>query len=147
MSGPRRPKVGLRDLRSVQSYQNVWDGSVAGFGARRQGGSTISFILVYRAQDGRQRSYTIGKHGSPWSPDTTRQEARRILVEVVKEADPRAEKIAGRKTITVAELCRQYPDDVEAMPPATFRDLCEAPAHILGSPDIILSMSPVYIPS
>lgn len=73
---------------------------MAGFGARRQGGSTISNILIYRAQDGRQRTYTIGKHGSPWSPDTARQEARRILVEVVKGADPHADKIAGRRTIT-----------------------------------------------
>jgi hypothetical protein len=36
-------------------------------------------------QDGGQRTYTIGKHGSPWSPDTARQEARRILGEVVKD--------------------------------------------------------------
>ena len=59
-------------------------------------------------QDGGQRTYTIGKHGSPWSPDTARQEARRILQDVVKGADPIADKIAQRTAITVTELCLQY---------------------------------------
>ena len=114
MPGSRRPRIGLRDLRSVPPHQTVWDGSVAGFGARRQGGPVISYVLAYRTQQGRQRTYTIGKHGSPWSPDTARQEARRVLGEVVKGADPLADKIAGRTVITVAELCQQYLVDVEA---------------------------------
>ena len=73
-----------------------------------------SYIVIYRTREGRQRTYTIGKHGSPWSPDTARQEARRVLGEVVKGADPLAEKTAGRKAITVADLCRQYLGDVES---------------------------------
>ena len=59
-------------------------------------------------------SYTIGRHGSPWTPETAREEAIRLLGEVVKGGDPTADKIAGRKAITVAELCRQYLADVEA---------------------------------
>ena len=43
-----------------------------------------------------------------------RQEARRVLGEVVGGADPMADKIAGRRAFTVAELCRQYLADVEA---------------------------------
>jgi Arm DNA-binding domain len=111
---PLRPRIGLRDLRSLQPDQTIWDGSVSGFGARRQGGTVVSYIVVYRTREGRQRTYTIGKHGSPWSPDTARQEARRVLGEVVKGADPLAEKTAGRKAITVADLCRQYLGDVES---------------------------------
>ena len=114
MIGSRKGKLGLRDLQSIQPGQTIWDGSVSGFGARRQGGEAISYIVMYRTKEGRQRIYTIGKHGSPWSPDTARQEARRVLGEVVKGADPVADKIAGRTAITVAELCRQYLADVEA---------------------------------
>src|ERR1700690_3863416 len=106
-------KLGLRDIRSLQHGQTVWDGSVSGFGARRQGGSVVSYILAYRTKDGRQRTYTIGKHGSPWMPDTARQDARRVLGKVVKGADPVADKIAGRTAITIAELCQQYMADVE----------------------------------
>jgi integrase len=111
---PRSKKIGLRDLRSVQPHETRWDGTVAGFGARRQSGRIISYIVVYRTREGRQRTYTIGKHGSPWTPDTARQEARRILGEVARGADPLADKIAGRQAITVAELCRQYLIEIES---------------------------------
>src|SRR4051812_27635050 len=114
MSGSPKAKIGLRDIRSVQPSQTIWDGSVSGFGARRQATSVVSYFVTYRTTEGRKRTYTIGKHGSPWSPDTARQEARRILGEVAKGTDPMADKIAGRKAITVAELCRQYLIDVEA---------------------------------
>lgn len=114
MSRSPRSRIGVRDLRSVQPGQKIWDGAVSGFGARRQGGQVISYIVVYRTKEGRQRTYTIGRHGSPWSPDTARQEARRVLGEVMKGADPVADKIAGRKAFTVAELCRQYLADVDA---------------------------------
>src|SRR3954463_11481073 len=114
MAGSFNGKLGLRDIRSLRPRQTIWDGSVSGFGARRQGGAVISYILVYRTKEGRPRTYTIGKHGSPWMPETARQEARRILGEVAKGADPAADKIAGRQAITVAELCQQYLADVES---------------------------------
>ena len=57
-------------------------------------------------RDGRQRTYTIGKHGSPCSLEMARQEARRILGVVASGADPMADKIAGRRVFTAAELCR-----------------------------------------
>jgi hypothetical protein len=62
---------------------------------------------VYRTKDGRQRTCTIGKHGSPRSPEMARREARRVLGDAVKGVDSVADKIAGRKPITVAELCQQ----------------------------------------
>ena len=87
---------------------------MSGLAARRQVSPVVSYILMYRTVDGRKRTYTIGKHGSPWTPETARQEARRILREVVKGADPMADKLAEREAITVAELCQQYMADVEA---------------------------------
>jgi len=42
--------------------------------------------------NGRQRWLTIGLHGAPWTPDTARDEARRLLGEVVKGHDPAAAK-------------------------------------------------------
>ena len=87
---------------------------MSGLAARRQVSPVVSYILMYRTMDGRKRTYTIGKHGSPWTPETARQEARRILREVVKGADPMADKLAERGALTVAELCQQYMADVEA---------------------------------
>ncbi len=109
-----KAKISLRDIRVLQPGQTIWDGSVSGLAARRQAGSVVSYYVTYRAAEGRKRTYTIGKHGSPWTPETARQEARRILRAVVHGADPMADKIAERRAITVAELCRQYLIDVEA---------------------------------
>jgi integrase len=114
MSGTPKAKISLRDIRVLQAGQTIWDRSVSGLAARRQVSPVVSYILMYRTMDGRKRTYTIGKHGSPWTPETARQEARRILREVVKGADPMADKLAEREAITVAELCQQYMVDVEA---------------------------------
>ena len=46
----------------------MWDQSLNGFGARRQR-RHIFYLLRYRL-NGRQRFITIGRHGSPWTPDT-----------------------------------------------------------------------------
>jgi integrase len=86
----------------------LWDAKVRGFGARRQKGDAVAYVLFYRTKDGRQRWQTIGKHGSPWTPDMARAEARRILGEVVAGADPAGEKQADRKAATVADLCDAY---------------------------------------
>src|SRR5271165_2309565 len=96
-------RIGLRHIRTLQPGQTIWDASVAGFGARRQHGTAVAYILFYRTGEGRQRWYTIGRHGAPWTPDTARDEARRLLGEVVRGDDPAAVKRAKRNAATVAE--------------------------------------------
>src|SRR5271169_5840969 len=110
----QRGKIGLRQVRALQPTEIVWDASVAGFGARRQAGDAVSYFLKYRTTDGRQRWLTIGRHGSPWTPDTARDRAKEILGEVATGADPSGEKIAKRKALTVAALCERYFEDALA---------------------------------
>jgi integrase len=107
-------KIGLRDVRALKPGQTVWDTTVAGFGARRQQSSAVSYVLIYRTQEGRQRWHTIGRHGAPWTPVTARAEATRLLGKVVDGIDPSAVKQAKRKAATVAELCDLYLADAEA---------------------------------
>lgn len=109
-----RKRIGLRDVRALQPGETVWDAAVAGFGARRRTGDAVAYVLKYRTSEGRQRWHSIGRHGAPWTPDQAREEAQRILGDVVKGADPAAEKQAKRKAVTVAELCDQYWADAEA---------------------------------
>src|SRR6266852_232917 len=97
-----RRKIGLREVRALQPRQTIWDSTVAGFGARRQRSEVISYLLIYRTKEGRQRWHTIGRHGSPWTPETARDKARELLGEVVKGTDPAAEKRARRNVTTVA---------------------------------------------
>jgi integrase len=113
MASERR-RIGLRDVRALGPDEEIWDAAVAGFGARRQKSEAVSFVLMYRTREGRQRRFTIGRHGAPWTPDSARDEARRLLGEVVKGADPSADKREAREAMTVAELCDRYLADAGA---------------------------------
>lgn len=110
----RKKRIGLKEIRALKPGEIVWDDAVGGFHARRQQSETVSYIVVYRTAEGRQRWQTIGRHGSPWTPDTARVAAKRILGHVADGADPAAEKSAKRNAKTVAELCDLYLADAEA---------------------------------
>ena len=109
-----RKRIGLKDIRSIPPNSEIWDAAVVGFGARRQRSDAVAYVLLYRTVEGRQRRYTIGRHGAPWTPDTAREEATRILGQAAHGADPAADKTARRASITVSELCDAYLADAEA---------------------------------
>jgi Arm DNA-binding domain/Phage integrase, N-terminal SAM-like domain len=114
-TGARMLTIKSVEKLSLSSVQ--WDegrGSVSGYGIRRRTGRTVVYVLKYRTLDGRQRWHTIGRHGAPWTPDMARDEARRLLGEVVKGEDPAAAKRAKREAATVAELCNAYLEAAEA---------------------------------
>jgi integrase len=96
-------KIGLRDVRGLGPNQTIWDSEVRGFGARRRHGQAVAYFLFYRTKEGRQRWFTIGKHGSPWTPDMARDEALRLRVNIKDGADPAADKQADRKAATVGD--------------------------------------------
>src|SRR5271155_2648544 len=109
-----RQRIGLREVRKLGRGQILWDSAVPAFGARRQKGEAVTYVLFYRTSEGRQRWITIGRHGAPWTPDTAREEARRLLGDVVKGGDPATAKSAKRNAATVADLCEQYFADAAA---------------------------------
>src|SRR3954451_19805572 len=79
------------------------DGAVKGFGLRVSVHGARSFIVMYRAGKGRSaplRKVTIGTFGSPWTVETGRTEAHRILSEVRAGRDPA--KSATRKASKAA---------------------------------------------
>ena len=86
----------------------LWDAELKGFGVRVQRGSVKSYILHYRVGSGRGaplRKLTIGKHGSPWTPETARAEAKRLLAIVAQGKDPTGAK---SQSLTVGQLCERY---------------------------------------
>jgi hypothetical protein len=103
-----RARLGLREVRALMPGRTIWDATLPGFGARRQKGPGVAYVVFYRTANGRQRWHTIGRHGAPWTPDQARDEARRVLGLVVGGADPSGEKQARRRAETVAELCDIY---------------------------------------
>jgi hypothetical protein len=89
----------------------IWDDEIKGFGLRIAPGGTKSYVLNYRAGHGRkalQRRITIGKHGSPWTPEQARLEARRLLGTIAAGDDPAAARKAEARTMTLTALCDLY---------------------------------------
>ena len=96
----------------------LWDAKLPGFGVRIRPSGMKSYIVQYRAGKGRGaplRKVVIGKHGSPWTPDTARIEAKRLLGLVAGGADPAAIKADRRDALTVTDLVGRFlSDHVEA---------------------------------
>jgi integrase len=124
-------RIGLRDIRALPVGVTIWDAAVPSFGARRQKGAVVAYVLKFRTPEGRQRWHTIGRQGSPWTPDMARQEAKRLLGQVAKGADPAAEKGAKRNAATVAQLCDHYWRDAEAGRLLTRRRTAKKPSTLL----------------
>ncbi len=78
----------------------VWDTEVRGFGLRVRPSGRKSYVVEYRPGEGgrgtQKRRYTIGRHGSPWTPDAARKKAIEILAEVIKGGDPVVERREAR---------------------------------------------------
>jgi integrase len=89
----------------------LWDTELKGFGVRVQRGGAKSYILHYRTGTGRGaplRKLTIGRHGSPWAPETARKEARRLLGLVEAGSDPAGARIARKEAPTVTDLTERF---------------------------------------
>ena len=83
-----------------------WDGETRGFGVRRQV-RDATFVLKVRIH-GRQRFLTIGKHGAPWTVETARKEALRLLSAIAQGRDPATERDDARDAMTVGELAEAF---------------------------------------
>jgi integrase len=100
-------KQAVDALRSDGGEARVWDKSVTGFGVRCRGSGKYYF-LKYRLPNGRQRWATIGRHGSPWTVETARKEALRLLGQIVDGEDPVEAKAIQRADLTVSQLSDLY---------------------------------------
>ncbi len=125
-----RKRITKSLVEALELGEIIWDLSVTGFFARRQKGDARSYGLYFRTKEGRQRWHTIGRHGAPWTADTARDEAKRLLGEVVTGSDPAADKQAKRHAETVSQLCDRYIEDAEAGKLLTRRKATKRPSTI-----------------
>jgi integrase len=127
--------ITLKAVSAIPSNSTFWDkgkGAVSGFGARRQKGDAVAYVVKYRTADGRQRWATIGRHGSPWTPELARAEALRLLAEVAKGGDPARAKREARTAATVSELCDLYLEGCRAGRILTRRQTAKKPNTLTG---------------
>jgi hypothetical protein len=94
---------------------------VSGFGIRVTPRGQLVYVIKYRIS-GQQRWYTIGRHGSPWTPEMARKEAQRLLGEIARGVDPSEQRNADRKAISFRELCDFYlAEGIAHKKPATIK--------------------------
>ena len=83
----------------------LWDDGIKGFGAKFTKTGAVSYILQFRmgGREARTRRYTIGSHGSPWTPTTARGEAERLSLQIAQGIDPaEAERQRRREAVDLA---------------------------------------------
>ncbi|WP_439540971.1 Arm DNA-binding domain-containing protein [Sphingomonas sp.] len=83
----------------------LWDEDLKGFGVKTAVTGTASYIVQYRmgGRESKTRRYTIGGHGSPWTPSTAREEAGRMLMLVAQGVDPvESDKQRRREAVDLA---------------------------------------------
>ena len=83
----------------------LWDDELRGFGVKATKAGARSYVYQYRlgGREASTRRWTIGAHGSPWTPTTARAEAERLAVLVARGIDPVAvEEQRRREAVDLA---------------------------------------------
>jgi hypothetical protein len=115
-------KITKSAVERLQGGEWIWDATVKGFGARRQRDG-VFYYLRYRV-NGAQRMKSIGRHGSPWTPDTARTRAKEQLGKVAAGSDPFAEALQTRAAETFGgEVDRYLERKRTAMKPRSFEEV------------------------
>ena len=100
----RRITVNL--VKVLEPGDTVWDVNPVGFAVRCQRAAKV-YCLKYRFK-GRQRWLTIGKHGSPWTPDTARNEAEKLLGMVAAGSDPAVNRDDDKHAPTMKDTLERF---------------------------------------
>ena len=112
-------KITLSVVKTLQPGSVVWDRDVKGFGVRRQR-QAIKYILKSRIRV-KDHWFTIGTHGAPWTPDTARQEAKRMLGEIAAGKNLAVVREQQRSVLSFADVADQIPGRARQQSPATHR--------------------------
>ncbi|MEO5345832.1 MAG: integrase arm-type DNA-binding domain-containing protein [Magnetococcus sp. YQC-9] len=94
-------------LSAAQTDALLWDTETKGFGLKITPAGKRIYVLQYRF-NGRLRRYTIGTHGSPWTPEQARGEAIRLLGLVSNGDDPAETKSQAKGIPIMEDLCDHY---------------------------------------
>ncbi len=86
----------------------IWDTALKGFGLKVTPKGRKVYLVQYRLPGSATRRFTLGAHGSPWTPEAARSKALEVLGLVAGGVDPGTAKREARADITVAELCDLY---------------------------------------
>jgi hypothetical protein len=104
MARPQR--ITLAAIARLTPGDTLWDSELKGFGARCRT-DAVSYVFKKRVK-GRQVWITIGRHGSPWTPDTARREALTLAAGIANGDDPVAERLTTHHGPHVASALEAF---------------------------------------
>jgi integrase len=110
MTGKRISKRVVDSIRPNNIEFTVWDDALTGFGVRVRPSGAKSYVVVYRAGNGRKapvRKVTLGSVGRI-TPDQARDLAQKALGSVAHGKDPAADRAQDREGLTVKELAEKF---------------------------------------
>lgn len=103
--------ISLSTIKALNPGDEIRDPVLKGFGARRRNNAVSYF--VHTQINNLPRWLTIGRHGSPWTPDTARKRAREIL-ELAKAGKDPSKKKAHPSALTFEETFQLFLSDKDA---------------------------------
>lgn len=106
-----RARISKRVVDGIEPQtadQFVWDSEVKGFGLKVTPQGRKVYLVQYRLPGSSTRRFTIGVHGSPWTPDQARTKAIEVLGLIASGRDPAEAKREARTDISVSALCDLY---------------------------------------
>lgn len=83
----------------------LWDTELKGFGLQVTPAGAKSYVYQYRmgGREATKKRHTIGRHGSPWTPTTAREECKRLSLIVGQGTDLRdADRERRRQAVDLA---------------------------------------------
>lgn len=118
MTTSLRGRVNKTSVDALAPGQTIRDDQLPGFGARRQRGKPIYFLQ--RRISGRIRWLTIGTHGAPWTAETARKEAYRLLGAIAGGDNPAVERQQRLENPTLAQAIDLFREQhMPGLKPAT----------------------------
>ena len=102
----KKARITKRAVDALKPGSILWDMDVNGFGVRCQRRDKVYFLKA--SIRGKQRWLTIGPHGSPWTPEKARKEAKRKQGDIAAGKDPATDREAAKNNPTIAGLCDRY---------------------------------------
>jgi|HubBroStandDraft_3_1064219.scaffolds.fasta_scaffold00519_3 integrase len=125
-----KARLTLRLVNSITGNPDrdtlVWDRELLGFGLRVSRGGVKSYVVQYRAPDGRDRRMTLGKHGVALTLEQARKLAAKRLLEARNDHDPTEERRVLAAAPTVEDLVRRFLDEHVAKRSPSMQRNCRA---------------------
>lgn len=102
----RHGRVTRAAVEKLKPNEVLRDTDLVGFGARRRKGLP-SYFLQKRI-GARIRWITIGRHDSPWTPETARREAYRLMGQIASGDEPRMKRDDLAELPTLADAAKRF---------------------------------------